>query len=93
VPPSTYSVQQELGYRDVIQAGAEFARQQGYAVGDVTEAVRTRPNYWRVRFALPERGSGRFLEIEFDETTRTATGAQEVEVVPSSPMPQRGPGL
>ena len=45
----------------------------------------------RVRFALPERGSGKLLELEFDQEAGQFTRSQEVEVVPSVPPPGRGP--
>jgi hypothetical protein len=83
-------VQQELNRPEVLQAGAEYARQQGYEVAG-GEAVEVRPNYWRVRFALAEPGSGKLLELEFDEAVRSVVRAQEVEVVPGAPPPGRGP--
>ncbi len=75
-PPNT--VQQELGYNDVIRIGQEYAMSSGYQVADVSEAVRVRPNYWRVRFGLAPRGSGRLLELEFDEAQRRVVGSTEV---------------
>lgn len=92
VPDNPMAVQQELGYRNIVQAGAEYARQQGYQVAEAGgQAVQLRPNLWRVRFALPERGSGKLLELEFDQEVGQFTRAQEVEVVPSVPAPGRGP--
>lgn len=85
------AVQQELGYRNVIQAGAEYARQQGFQIDEPGGiATEVRPNLWRVRFALAKPGSGRFLELEFDEVARQVVRAQEIEVVPSAPPPGRG---
>ncbi len=75
-PPT--SVQQELGYRDVIRIGQEYAMSSGYEVADVAEAVRVRPNYWRVRFGLAPRGSGKLLELEFDGAERRVVGSTEV---------------
>jgi hypothetical protein len=75
-PPNT--VQQELGYNDVIRIGQEYATSSGYEVAEVAEAVRVRPNYWRVRFGLAPRGSGRLLELEFDEAQRRVVGSTEV---------------
>lgn len=75
-PPNT--VQQELGYNDIIRIGQEYAASSGYEVADVAEAVRVRPNYWRVRFGLAPRGSGRLLELEFDEAQRRVVGSTEV---------------
>ncbi len=85
------TVQRELGYRNVLQVGEEYARQQGFQVADAGEAVQVRPNIWRVRFALAERGSGKLLELEFDEVARQVIRAQEIEVVPSAPLPGRSP--
>jgi len=75
-PPNT--VQQELGYRDIIRIGQEYAISSGYEVIEVAEAVQVRPNYWRVRFGLAPRGSGRLLDIEFDEAQRRVVGTTEV---------------
>ncbi len=80
-PPSSYSIQQELGQRDVVQAGQEYARNNAIVLAEAGEAVEIRPNYWRLRFALAEK-PGRFLELEFDERARQVTRAQEIEVVP-----------
>jgi hypothetical protein len=75
-PPNT--VQQELGYRDVVRLGQEYAVSSGYEVTDVAEAVQVRPNYWRVRFGLAPRGSDKLLELEFDGVERRVTGSTEV---------------
>ncbi len=75
-PPNT--VQQELGYNDVIRFGQEYATSSGYDVVEVAEAVETRPNYWRIRFGLAPQGSGRLLDIEFDEAQRQVVGSTEV---------------
>jgi hypothetical protein len=86
------AVQQELGYRNVVQAGAEYARQQGYEVAEaVGEAEQVRPNIWRVRFALPKRGSGKLLELEFDQEARQVIRSQEVDIIPSAAPPGRAP--
>lgn len=76
-PPNT--VQEELGYRDVVRIGQQYAVSSGYEVTDVAEAVEVRPNYWRIRFGLAPRGSGRLLDIEFDEARRQVVGTTEVE--------------
>ncbi|WP_083680626.1 hypothetical protein [Archangium sp. Cb G35] len=77
-PESPNSVQNELGYTDVIRYGQEYAATSGYDVLEITEAVETRPNYWRIRFGLAPRGSGRVLDVEFDEAQRKVIGATEV---------------
>jgi hypothetical protein len=77
-------VQSELGYRDVIQAGEEYARTQGYA-----QAAEVRPNYWRLRFGLAGRHSGELLHLEFDGTSRSVV---REEVVPEpSAAPENSP--
>lgn len=86
-PPSSYSVQQELGQRDVIQAGQEYARNHSLLVAEAGEAVEIRPNFWRIRFGLSEQ-PGRLLELEFDELARQVTRAQEVEVIPGDLAPE-----
>jgi hypothetical protein len=75
-PPN--SVQQELGYRDVVRIGQEYAVSSGYEVVEVAEAVQVRPNYWRVRFGLAPRGSGRLLDLEFDGAQQRVVGSTEV---------------
>jgi hypothetical protein len=75
-PPNT--VQQEFGYRDIVRIGQEYALSSGYEVTEVAEAVQVRPNYWRVRFGLAPRGSGRLLDLEFDEAQRRVVGSTEV---------------
>jgi hypothetical protein len=80
-PPSSYSVQQELGQRDVVQAGQEYARNNSIVLAEAGEAVEIRPNLWRLRFALADR-PGRVLEMEFDELARRVTRAQEIDVIP-----------
>lgn len=90
-PPSAYSVQQELGQRDVIQAGQEYARNNSLLVAQVGEAVEIRPNYWRLRFGLADR-PGRLLELEFDELARQVTRAQEIEIIPGVLPDDQGQG-
>ncbi len=80
-PPSAYSIQQELGQRDVIQAGEEYARNNSLLIAEAREAVELRPNYWRLRFALSDK-PGRLLELEFDELARQVTRAQELDIIP-----------
>lgn len=82
-PPSAYSVQQELGQRDVIQAGLEYARNNSLMVAEASEAIEIRPNYWRLRFGLSDQ-PGRLLELEFDELARRVTRAQEIDIVPGT---------
>src|SRR5690348_16065277 len=66
-PEPSNSVQQEIGYNDVIRIGQEYATSSGYEVTEVAEAVQVRPNYWRIRFGLAPRGSGKLLDIDFDQ--------------------------
>ncbi|WP_233595296.1 MULTISPECIES: hypothetical protein [Corallococcus] len=87
MPPSSASVQAELGERNVVDAGAEYAHQNGVllAEGGEGEAVRVSPNYWRIRFALPEEGSGKLLELDFDELARRVTGSRRLDITPTFP--------
>lgn len=78
-PEPVNIVQQELGYDDIIRIGEEYAVSSGYEVTEVAEAVQVRPNYWRVRFGLAPRGSGKLLDLEFDEAKRQVVGTTEVE--------------
>ncbi|QSQ22977.1 hypothetical protein JY651_49145 [Pyxidicoccus parkwayensis] len=90
VPHSAYSVQLELGQRDVIQAGEEYARNNAFLLSESRDAVEIRPNYWRVRFGLANK-PGRGLELEFDELARRVTRAQEIEILPGE-LPNPGQG-
>jgi hypothetical protein len=80
-PHSPSTVQAELGNRDVIQAGEEYARLQGYALADAREAVEVRPNYWRLRFGLAEKNSGKVLHLEFDGASRAVV---REEIIPEA---------
>ncbi len=90
-PPSAYSIQQELGQRDVIQAGEEYARNNSFLLAEAdSEAVELRPNYWRIRFGLADK-PGRGLELEFDELARQVTSVREIEIIPGElPRPAEG---
>ncbi|MCY1033595.1 hypothetical protein OV207_19240 [Corallococcus sp. BB11-1] len=83
MPPASASVQAELGERNVIDAGAEYARQNGILLAQGGEAVRVRPNYWRIRFALPAEGSGKLLELDFDELAQRVTGSRRLDITPT----------
>ena len=50
-----------------------------------TSCRRIRPNYWRIRFALPEEGSGKLLELEFDELAQRVTGVRRLDITPDMP--------
>ena len=45
---------------------------------EVAEAVQVRPNYWRIRFGLAPRGSGKLLDVDFDQAQQRVVGATEV---------------
>ncbi|MCY1039870.1 hypothetical protein OV208_00960 [Corallococcus sp. bb12-1] len=83
MPPSSASVQAELGERNVVDAGAEYARQNGILLAEGGEAVRISPNYWRIRFALPDQGSGKLLELDFDELAQRVTGSRRLDITPT----------
>ncbi|WP_244237187.1 hypothetical protein [Corallococcus llansteffanensis] len=74
-----------MGQRDVVQAGEEYARQNAIVLAQGGEAVRIRPNYWRIRFALPEEGSGTLLELDFDELAQRVTGSRRLDITPEMP--------
>jgi hypothetical protein len=90
-PPASPTVQAELGYREVIQAGEEYARAQGYALADSREAVQVSPNYWRLRFGLAAKDSGKLLDLEFDGTSRSVVHEvvipEPVNGSPKAPSP------
>ncbi|MDC0710535.1 hypothetical protein POL68_18810 [Stigmatella sp. ncwal1] len=79
-PPASPTVQAELGQREVIQAGEEYARSHGYTLAEGREATEVRPNYWRLRFGLAEE-QGKLLHLEFDE----GSGVVREEVIPVAP--------
>jgi hypothetical protein len=78
-PPSSPAVQAELGYREVLKAGEEYARMQGYAVVGMYEAMELYPNYWRLRFGLADKHFGKLLSLEFDGSSRSVV---RQEVIP-----------
>ncbi|KFE69111.1 hypothetical protein [Hyalangium minutum] len=80
-PPASPTVQAEMGQREVLQAGEEYARLQGYAVAGKQEVVELRPNYWRLRFGLAERHSGKLLSLEFDGASRSVV---REEIIPET---------
>jgi hypothetical protein len=84
-PPSSQAVQAELGYREVLNEGAEYARLQGYKLADMYSAVELRPNYWRLRYELGVGHSGMWLTLEFDSLSRSVV-REEVEVA-AKPAP------
>jgi hypothetical protein len=90
-PPSSPTVQAELGYREVVQAGEEYARLQGYALAGKPEAVELRPNYWRLRFGLAEGHSGKLLDLEFDGASRAVVHEEIIPTPASEPVPSHTP--
>jgi hypothetical protein len=78
-------VQAELGHRDVLQAGEEYARLQGYALAGKPEAVEIRPNYWRLRFGLADKDSGKLLHLEFDGASRAVVREEVIPLTGSGP--------
>jgi hypothetical protein len=78
VPDLPSTVQQEVGYDDAVRLSRDYAVAQGYEVSEVAEATQVRPNYWRVRFGLAPRGSGRLLDLSFDAEQRRVVGATEL---------------
>ncbi|MGE6758534.1 hypothetical protein ACQKGO_11010 [Corallococcus interemptor] len=84
MPPNSQSVRAELGERNIIEAGAEYSRQNAILLADSgdSEAIRIRPNYWRIRFALPEEGSGNILALNFDELAQRVTGSRRLDITP-----------
>jgi hypothetical protein len=84
-PPAT--VQREFGLQEAVRFGQDHALAEGYEVAEVAEAVEVRPNYWRVRFGLAPRGSGRLLEVEFDEARRRVVTATEIGGAVGRPTP------
>ncbi|GHG94179.1 hypothetical protein [Comamonas sp. JC664] len=82
-PPSSAAVQTELGARDVVQAGEEYARNNSLVLAEAGEAVEIRPNFWRIRFGLADQ-PGRILEVEFDELARRVINARELDIIPEN---------
>ncbi len=89
-PHSPPTVQAELGYRDVLQVGEEYARLQGYMLADGREAIELRPNYWRLRFGLADKDAGKWLHLEFDGASR-AVVREEVIPLPSGELASPSP--
>ena len=77
-PESAHSVQDELGYNDAVRLSHDYALARGYELADVAQAEQVRPNYWRVRFGLAPRGSGKLLDLYFDAAQHEVVGTTEV---------------
>jgi hypothetical protein len=80
-------VQREFGLQEAVRFSQDYALGEGYEVAEVAEAVEARPNYWRVRFGLAPRGSGRLLEVEFDEAQRRVVTSTEIGGAVGRPTP------
>ncbi len=87
-PEPSPAVQREMGYREIVRIGEEYAVAQGYEPSRVEEAVELRPNYWRVRFALAPKGSGKLLQLEFDGARRQVVKSTEVGGVAGKVVPE-----
>jgi hypothetical protein len=87
-PEPSIAVQRELGYREIVHIGEEYAVAHGYQPTQVEEAVEVRPNYWRVRFGLAPRGSGKLLQLEFDESRRQVVKSSEMDGVAGRMVPE-----
>jgi hypothetical protein len=79
----------------VVKMGSDVARERGYLDAELQEALQVRPNFWRIRFALAPRGSGKFLNLEFDGVSRKLVKLEErtrngvaASWVPSGPVPK-----
>jgi hypothetical protein len=90
-PPGSPAVQAELGQREVLQAGAEYARTHGYTLASQKEVVELRPNYWRLRFGLGERHSGKLLSLEFDGDSRSVVREEIIPEPANEPAAAPGP--
>ncbi|RKH66740.1 hypothetical protein D7W81_14905 [Corallococcus aberystwythensis] len=89
VLPSSQPVQEELGERNVVDAGQEYARQNSILLSEGGESLRFSPNNWRLRFGLPEEGSGKFLDLDFDALAQRVTGEQRLDITSAqSPIPR-----
>ncbi|WP_244227218.1 hypothetical protein [Corallococcus aberystwythensis] len=87
--PSSQPVQEELGERNVVDAGQEYARQNSILLSEGGESLRFSPNNWRLRFGLPEEGSGKFLDLDFDALAQRVTGEQRLDITSAqSPIPR-----
>lgn len=89
-PPGSPTVQAELGQREVLQAGEEYARSHGYTLAERREATEVRPNYWRLRFGLAQE-QGKLLHLEFDEGTGTVVREEVIPVTPGEAPSAPGP--
>lgn len=78
VPEAAHSVQDELGYNDAVRLSQDYALARGYELSDAAQAEKVRPNYWRVRFGLAPKGSGRALDLYFDEAQHEVVGSTEL---------------
>ncbi len=85
-PPPSPGVLQAMGYEDVVKVGQGWMEARGYRA-ELTEATQLRPNYWRLRFGLAPKGSGRLLTLEFDGERREWVKTPEPQGVAALPTP------
>lgn len=74
-----------LNYQEAIAATGNAATSAGYEISDLRVLEQVRPNYWRVRFGLAPKGSGRLLDVYFDGGRHEIVKTEEV--VTSHPTP------
>lgn len=80
-PPS--SAELHDNYQQAVELTANAVAAQGYSVGEVEYFERVKPNYWKIRFGLAPKGSGKILEVYFDGTRGEVVNAKELGPVSS----------
>lgn len=88
-PPS--AGERVLNNQEAVAFSTAAIERDGYVSAEVHSVEQLRPNYWRIRFGLAPRGSGRLLEVYFDGAEQRLVKSTELEGVKgeilSTPVP------
>jgi hypothetical protein len=75
-----------MGYREAVDEATQCAVRDGYADPKLQSVEELKPNFWCVRFGVPQREGSKSIEFYFDGTKHKilkADEAIEVSIVPS----------
>lgn len=75
-PPT--SAELSFNYQEAVTLSGDAANAAGYVTSDVRLLEQLRPNFWRIRFGVAPKGSGRLVDVYFDGTRREVVTTEEV---------------
>jgi hypothetical protein len=71
------------GQQDAIEFTSSALQREGYQRLEVQSAEEVRPNFWKIRFGLAPRESGRVLDVYFDGAQQKVV--KKIEAVEDGP--------